>query len=567
MHTLGVWAVLVLHKASTSATTGYQNGGESGMPGWIFLPSFQGMSYPQRIKRKVCSRWLIVVVKEVKIVSDSMNSAVKGTDEADVVLVGAGIMSATLGAMLRELEPGWSQIIFERLDGPAEESSSPWNNAGTGHSALCELNYTPEVKGKIQTAKAIAVNEKFQISRQFWSHQVDKGVLPHPEGFIHPVPHVSFGQGDTQVAYLRKRYEALNDHPLFPNMKFTDDPDEFAQFLPLMAKGRDFNAEKVAVSWTNEGTDINYGGLAKQFLAAAEKDGTDIRYGHEVKDIKPDGSRWKITVKNRHTGDISVVRANFVFVGAGGMALPLLQKSTIPEVRGFGGFPVSGQWLRCTNEELIEQHNAKVYGQASVGAPPMSVPHLDTRVIDGKKGLLFGPYAGWTPKFLKQGSWTDLPKTLRPTNLMSMLAVGFQELGLTKYLIQELRKDEAAKVEALRQYMPSARKEDWEIVVAGQRVQVIKPIVGPRFGSLEFGTALINNSEGTIAGLLGASPGASIAPAAMLELLERCFGHKMVEWGDKIKEMVPSYGVKLSTNKKLFEQVWERTQRTLKLED
>ncbi|MFC2595711.1 malate:quinone oxidoreductase, partial [Corynebacterium durum] len=230
-------------------------------------------------------------------------------------------------------------------------------------------------------------------------------------------------------------------------------------------------------------------------------------------------------------------------------------------------FPVSGQWLRCTKEELIEQHNAKVYGQASVGAPPMSVPHLDTRVIDGKKGLLFGPYAGWTPKFLKQGSWTDLPKTLRPTNLMSMLAVGFQELGLTKYLIQELLKDEAAKVEALRQYMPTARKEDWEIVVAGQRVQVIKPIVGPRFGSLEFGTALINNSEGTIAGLLGASPGASIAPAAMLELLERCFGHKMVEWGDKIKEMVPSYGVKLSTDKKLFEQVWERTQRTLKLED
>ena len=499
--------------------------------------------------------------------SDSTSSAVKGTDEADVVLVGAGIMSATLGGHASGIGT-WMVADHFRASGWASGGILlPWNNAGTGHSALCELNYTPEVKGKIQTAKAIAVNEKFQISRQFWSHQVDKGVLPHPEGFIHPVPHVSFGQGDTQVAYLRKRYEALNGHPLFPNMQFTDDPDEFAQFLPLMAKGRDFNAEKVAVSWTNEGTDINYGGLAKQFLAAAEKDGTDIRYGHEVKDIKPDGSRWKVTVKNRHTGDISVVRANFVFVGAGGMALPLLQKSTIPEVRGFGGFPVSGQWLRCTNEELIEQHNAKVYGQASVGAPPMSVPHLDTRVIDGKKGLLFGPYAGWTPKFLKQGSWTDLPKTLRPTNLMSMLAVGFQELGLTKYLIQELLKDEAAKVEALRQYMPTARKEDWEIVVAGQRVQVIKPIVGPRFGSLEFGTALINNSEGTIAGLLGASPGASIAPAAMLELLERCFGHKMVEWGDKIKEMVPSYGVKLSTDKKLFEQVWERTQRTLKLED
>lgn len=499
--------------------------------------------------------------------SDSKVSAAKSVDEVDVALIGAGIMSATLGAMLRELEPGWTQMIFERLDGPAEESSSPWNNAGTGHSALCELNYTPEVKGKIQTAKAIGVNEKFQVSRQFWSHQVEKEVLTDPRDFINPVPHVSFGQGDKQVEYLRKRFDALKDHPLFPHMKFADDRETFSEFLPLMAEGRDFDAQKVAISWTDAGTDINYGALAKQFLGAAEKNGVPIRYGHEVKDIKPEGSKWKITVKNRHSGDISVVRANFVFVGAGGMALPLLQKSGIPEIRGFGGFPVSGQWLRCTNEELVAQHDAKVYGQASVGAPPMSVPHLDTRVIDGKKGLLFGPYAGWTPKFLKQGSWTDLPRSLRPTNLMSMLAVGVQEFGLTKYLIEELLKNEDARVEALREYMPSARAEDWELVVAGQRVQVIKPIVGPRFGSLEFGTALINNSEGTIAGLLGASPGASIAPAAMLELLERCFGHKMVEWGDKIKEMVPSYGVKLSTDKKLFEKVWERTQTTLKLED
>nr|WP_282441390.1 malate dehydrogenase (quinone) [Corynebacterium antarcticum] len=500
-------------------------------------------------------------------VSDSKVSAAHVTDEVDVCLIGAGIMSATLGAMLRQLEPGWSQLVFERLDGPAEESSSPWNNAGTGHSALCELNYTPEVNGEIQTTKAVAVNEKFQVSRQFWSYLLENNELDNARDFINQVPHVSFAQGDDQVRYLRKRYDALSVHPLFPDMQFTDDRQKFAEFLPLMAEGRDFDRQKVAISWTDAGTDINYGALTRQFLRNAEEAGTEIRYGHEVADIIRDGSKWKIKVKNVHTGDTSVVRANFVFVGAGGMALPLLQKSGIPEIRGFGGFPVSGEWLRCTNEDVIAQHHAKVYGKASVGAPPMSVPHLDTRVIDGKTGLLFGPYAGWTPKFLKQGSWLDLAKSLRPTNIPSMAAVGLQELGLTKYLITEVMKDAEARMESLREYMPSARSEDWELVTAGQRVQVIKPVAGPRFGSLEFGTALINNAEGSIAGILGASPGASIAPAAMLELLERCFGSHLVSWGPKIKEMVPTYGTKLALDEKLFHETWERTQKTLKLED
>ncbi|MFC5939135.1 malate dehydrogenase (quinone) [Corynebacterium choanae] len=494
-------------------------------------------------------------------------AAAQITDEVDVLLIGAGIMSATLGSMLKQLEPDWTQMVLERLDGPAEESSSPWNNAGTGHSALCELNYTPEVNGKIQTSKALAVNEKFQISRQFWAYLIENNLLEDPRDFIRPVPHVSFAQGADQIAYLRKRFEALHNHPLFPDMKFTDDRDEFANFLPLMAKGRDFDANPVAISWTDAGTDINYGALTKQFLAVAKSHGAEIRYGHEVTNISHFGDQWKVEAKNVHTGDTKVIKANFVFVGAGGMALPLLQKAGIPEIRGFGGFPVSGQWLRCTNEELIEQHNAKVYGKASVGAPPMSVPHLDTRVIDGKTGLLFGPYAGWTPKFLKQGSYFDLIKSLRPTNVMSLLSVGIQEMGLTKYLIEELLKDQEARMESLREYMPSARSEDWELVTAGQRVQVIKPVVGPRFGSLEFGTALINNSVGSIAGILGASPGASIAPAVMLELLERCFGDHMVEWGEKIKEMVPSYGIKLATRPDLFHEQWDRTQTILQLTD
>ncbi|MCQ9351615.1 malate dehydrogenase (quinone) [Corynebacterium sp. 153RC1] len=486
-------------------------------------------------------------------------------DEVDVALIGAGIMSATLGAMLRTLEPNWSQIVFERLDAPAEESSSPWNNAGTGHSALCELNYTPEVNGKIDIAKAVGVNEKFQMSRQFWSYQVNQGVLPNPREWINPVPHVSFGRGEQQVAYIKKRFEALENHPLFPNMQYTDDREEFTKLLPLMGEGRSPH-EPVAASWTDAGTDINYGAQTKQFLAAAEREGTEIRYGHEVKNLQRDGARWKITVKNVHTGDTQVVRAKFVFVGAGGMALPLLQKSGIPEIRGWGGFPVSGMWLRCTNEEIIERHAAKVYGQASVDAPPMSVPHLDTRVIDGKKGLLFGPYAGWTPKFLKTGTYFDLFKSIRPSNLLSYVGVGVQEMGLTKYLITEVVKDQAARMETLREYMPNAKDEDWELVVAGQRVQAIQPVAGPSFSTLAFGTSLINSADGTIAGLLGASPGASIAPAAMVELLERCFGDHMVVWGDKIKEMVPSYGIKLATNKKLFEEMWEYTQKTLELE-
>ena len=466
--------------------------------------------------------------------------------------------------MLKQLQPDWSQVIIERLDTPGAESSDPWNNAGTGHSALCELNYTPEVNGKIDISKAVGVNEKFQVSRQFWSYLVEQNVLGDPSEFINKVPHVSFAQGMDQVDYLKARYEALKDHPLFPNMQYSDSDEKFAEFLPLMARGRDFN-NPVAISWFDEGTDINYGALTRQYLDAVTAQGVEVRYGNEVKNINRDGSKWKITTKNLHTGDTSVITANFVFVGAGGMALPLLQKSGIPEIKGYGGFPVSGQWLRCTNPELVEQHQAKVYGKASVGAPPMSVPHLDTRVIDGKKGLLFGPYAGWTPKFLKKGSYLDLFKSLRVGNLPSYLGVGVQEMVLTKYLIEEVLKDQAARVESLREYMPEARAEDWELVTAGQRVQVIKPIGAPKFGSLEFGTALINSNDGTIAGLMGASPGASIAPSAMLEVLERCFGNRIADWAPKLKEMIPSYGTRLAKDANLFNEQWDRSQKALKL--
>lgn len=486
------------------------------------------------------------------------------TEKTDVVLIGAGIMSATLGALLRQLQPDWSMTVFERLDAAAAESSDPWNNAGTGHSALCELNYSPQrPDGSVDVSKAIDINERFQVSRQFWAYAVENGVLTDPSRFINPIPHVSFVHGADDVAYLRKRYEALAPHPLFPGMEFIDSPDEFARRLPLMARGRDFS-DPVALNWTDAGTDIDFGSLTKELLAYMGASGAEIAFGHEVRNLskQSDGS-WKVTVRNLRTRRVRTISAKFVFVGAGGGALPLLQKSGISEIKGFAGFPVSGQFLRCVNPSLINRHEAKVYGKAAVGAPPMSVPHLDTRVINGTPGLLFGPYAGWTPKFLKDGKFSDLFKSIRPDNLTPMLGVGVTELGLVKYLVAELMKSQQGRVYTMEEFIPRAEARDWELITAGQRVQIIRRKgVG---GVLELGTAVISAQDGTIAGLLGASPGASTCVTAMLDVLQRCFPQEYAGWTPKLKEMVPSLGVKLSENQALFAEVWDWTSKALEL--
>lgn len=483
----------------------------------------------------------------------------------DVALIGAGTMSATLGALLRRLQPEWSIEVFERLEGPALESSDAWNNAGTGHSALCELNYSPKsADGGVDITKAVSVNEKFQVSRQFWSYAVENTILGDPTEWIRPVPHMSFVTGVDGQDYLRKRYDALAGHTLFPGMNHTTDHAELERLVPLMARGR--SAEQpFALSYFDNGTDVNFGALTRQLIKYLTRTGTEVHYQNQVKDLErnTDGS-WRLTVVNRHTGDERTIDAKFVFVGAGGGALHLLQKSGIPEIRGIGGFPVGGQWLRCTNEELVQQHQAKVYSQASVGAPPMSVPHLDTRVIDGKKGLLFGPFAGWTPKFLKQGSFTDLPRSVKPGNLLPMANIGITEIGLVKYLITELAKNHAARVDALRDFVPSAVDGDWEKVVAGQRVQVIKP--NGRGGTLEFGTAVVNSADGSIAGLLGASPGASTAVDAMVDVLRRCFPSRFADWKPALEEMIPSLGRNLAEEQALFAEQFERSTKTLKLD-
>lgn len=485
--------------------------------------------------------------------------------KTDVLLVGAGIMSATLGALLRQLEPDWSITMVERLDGAAAESSDPWNNAGTGHSALCELNYTPQrPDGTIDITKAVNVNEQFQVSRQFWAHAVENGVLPDVRSFLNPVPHVSFVHGEGKTDYLKRRREALVANPLFATMEYIDDNDEFARRLPLMAEKRDFS-EPVALNWTQDGTDVDFGALSRQLIAYTASRGMDILFGHEVTGLRKesDGS-WTVKMVNRRTGLKRQINAKFVFVGAGGGALALLQKSGIKEAKGFGGFPVGGQFLRTGNQRLTAAHQAKVYGAPPLGAPPMSVPHLDTRVVNGKSALLFGPFAGWSPKFLKQGKVTDLPFSVKPDNLPSMLGVGLSELGLVKYLVGQLALSEGARVDALREFAPGAVDSDWELEVAGQRVQVIRRKGGS--GVLEFGTTVIAAGDGSIAGLLGASPGASTAVPAMLDVMERCFGDRYQSWLPKLKEMVPSLGTALSDEPALFDEVWDWGTKVLKLD-
>jgi malate dehydrogenase (quinone) len=474
-------------------------------------------------------------------------------------------MSATLGALIRLLEPEWSITLIERLDGAAAESSDPWNNAGTGHSALCELNYTPQKPdGSIEIDKAVNVNEQFQVTRQFWAHAVENGVLPDVKSFLNPIPHVSFVHGAGGADYLRKRREALVANPLFSTMEYIDEPGEFARRLPFMAAQRDF-AHPVALNWTQDGTDVDFGSLSKQLIGYTAQRGMTTMFGHEVTNLdkQSDGS-WTLKVANRRTGDKQKINAKFVFLGAGGGALHLLQKAGIPEAKGFGGFPVGGAFLRTDNQLLATEHQAKVYGQASVGAPPMSVPHLDTRIINGQSWLLFGPFAGWSPKFLKQGSITDLPLSVKPNNLASMLGVGVTEGGLVKYLLSQLALSEGARVDALREFAPSAVDSDWELDIAGQRVQVIRRKgIG---GVLEFGTTVLTAQDGKIAGLLGASPGASTAVPAMIEVLERCFADRFAAWAPKLKEMIPSLGVKLSGDAKLYAEVWDWGTKALKLD-
>ncbi|MFT4258072.1 malate:quinone oxidoreductase [Microbacterium sp.] len=470
------------------------------------------------------------------------------TENVDVVLIGGGIMSATLGTLLHELQPEWKIVAFERLSDVAQESSNPWNNAGTGHAALCELNYMPQVPGQpLDPAKAVGINEQFQQSRQFWSSLVEKGVLDEPKTFINATPHMTFVRGEKDVAYLKERYEVLKEQPLFAGIEYSEDSRVINQWAPLLMQKRR-KGEPFAATRVPAGTDVDFGALTHQLFDHLTASGVDLRLNHEVKSLKKqkDGS-WKIGYRNTLGHTPNEIKARFVFVGAGGWALKLLQRSGIPEIKGYGVFPIGGQFLKTTNPAIVSQHKAKVYSQASVGAPPMSVPHLDTRVVDGESSLLFGPFATFSPKFLKQGSLLDIVTQVRTHNLWPMLRVAFANPDLITYLVGELLKNHRKKVESLRTFMPTAKDEDWTLIDAGQRAQVMKkdPEKG---GILQFGTEVVSSADGSIAGLLGASPGASTAVPIMLDVLKKCFPEQYPGWEEPLRALIPTLGQKLNAD-------------------
>lgn len=489
--------------------------------------------------------------------------------EVDVLLIGAGVMSATLGTYLQELEPDWTIEMVERLDAVAEESSNGWNNAGTGHSALAELNYTPQkADGSIDITKAVTINESFQISRQFWAYQVQKGNLHHPKSFISSTPHMSFVWGDENVDFLRKRYQALQKSTLFRGMEYSEDPRQITEWIPLVMKGRDAK-QKVAATRTEIGTDVNFGEVTRQLIASLEKKPNfRLRTRQEVRDIKraADG-RWQVTLACLDEGTTRTLTVQTLFIGAGGAALTLLQKAGIPEAKNYAGFPVGGSFLVTENPDVVKNHMAKVYGKATVGAPPMSVPHIDTRVLDGKQVLLFGPFATFSTRFLKQGSLLDMFGSITSSNIVPMMQVGLKNFDLVKYLVDQVLQNESDRMEALRNYVPQAKAEDWRLVTAGQRVQIIKKDENEG-GVLRLGTEVVTSEDGTIAALLGASPGASTAAPIMLELMKKVFPEQMAspEWQTKIKAIIPSWGRKLNGDVAATEKVLAETSRILQLD-
>ncbi len=489
--------------------------------------------------------------------------------QPQIVLIGAGIMSATLAVLIHELMPQAQIKLIERMDRVAAESSDAWNNAGTGHAAYCELNYTPQREdGSVDISKALDISEQFEISKQFWSYLVkDLKIVDNPSSFINNIDHLSFVWGEENVEYLKARHEAMSKHAIFEDMAYTEDQEIIKKWVPLLFKQREHDIPMAATKM-DLGTDVNFGNVTKAMIDyLASFDNVEVVLDTEVNDIERKNEKWLIETKHRSNNNKFTYEADFIFIGAGGGSLPLLDKADIPEAKGYGGFPVGGIWLKCTNGKIINEHYAKVYGKAEVGAPPMSVPHLDTRIINGERALLFGPYAGFSTKFLKNGSYADLFLSIEMHNIWPMLSAGINNVPLTKYLIEQVVQSKDDKIEALQKFYPGAKEEYWVELVAGQRVQVIKKENGK--GVLKFGTEVVCNQDGSLATLLGASPGASTAVSIMLDVLSKCFSseYQSEEWELKLKKMIPSFGTSLIQDRSLLHKVRKQSNKILGLNE
>lgn len=492
-------------------------------------------------------------------------------ENPDVILVGSGVMSANLAVLLKRLDPRLAIQVYEVTDELAQEASHGWNNAGTGHAGICELSYTPTqaADGTVDVSNAIKIFEQFEKTRQFWASAVADGVVDTPADFITPLPHLSFVHGAKWVDYLRARHAGLAAHHFFKEMIFSTDRDTIGGWAPLLTDERP--GVPIAATRMDSGTDINFGAVSRKLLGwLGRQDRCGIATGHRVTDLDraPEGG-WDVTIRDLATGETRRNRTRFVFVGAGGGSLHLLQKSGIPESRGLGGFPIGGQWLVCENPAIVARHQAKVYGQPLDAAPTMAVPHLDTRILDGKKTLLFGPFAAWTSKFLHgKGSVLDLPGSIRLNNIATLLKIGASNLDLIKYLVQQGTQSMNDRMEVLHVFYPGAKKEDWKLIDAGIRVQAIKKTDG-QAGIVHYGTEVITDQDRTLAALLGASPGASTSVHIVLEVVKKCFPQLLStpEGAARMKALIPTYDVdiKLPENAAYFEAQSRRATELLNL--
>lgn len=433
----------------------------------------------------------------------------------NVIIIGAGIMGTTLATLAKELAPELDVTILERLDHAGAGNSWVFNNAGTGHEANCELNYTPVDEEVISVEKALKIHAQFNIAKQFWAHLIEKGAIKDPKSFINRTKHCTI-VSEASIEELRLRFKEMSAHHFFENMQFSEDFDEIKSWIPYLMEERPRD-QKMAATVIETGTDVNFGALTEQMAAHAVQElGVKIEYGTHVKRVhrSPTG-RWLIEAEQN--GSPIQHRADVLFVGAGGGAFPLLKKSHLPFRSRFSGFPVGGRFLQAPiSEEQAEQYRAKTYGKAAVGAPPMSVPHLDLRVAEGQHYLLFGPFASFKPVLEKGRGFFDYLSSMRLHDIPGLLNVALEHFPLVKYLVSETFKGEKSMFEELESFAPGmSRKFNWKAIEAGQRVQIIKD------GDLQMGTEILVSSDKTYGTLLGASPGASVSPEVMLRCLEQ----------------------------------------------